>query len=270
MADDSPAPQRDLLSSLLPTPRRNRSGGRSPLLVDSDDSDDDGPRVMNRSSPLDRGSSASSVARGGGGGSLTPSDRFRSATMSSVQRRAFTGRTRELILAKNAREASREKDTLKQHCDTLEEKIRSFESAAASAACDEKEIEQLKTEVARLKVELTEAKRSAYDVSRAAAAAAADSVSTEAHDRVRAELNEARNALDAARAAAAATQLRHEDTVKRLTAKLEVERDDAIIAAVRVANEESDARAAENDEWLQSALQERTAAATALEVGPHK
>ena len=42
--------------------------------------------------------------------------------------RYTTGRTRELLLAKNAREASREKATLKQHCDALEEKIASLES----------------------------------------------------------------------------------------------------------------------------------------------
>ena len=155
MAEESPAPQRDLLSSLLPTPpTRHR---RSVLAADSDDSDDDGGGGG--------GGFRSRTPLGGGGvgGSLggTPSDRFRSAAaMSSGQRRAFTGRTRELLLAKNAREASREKATLKQHCNSLEDKIRSLESttaASASASCEK--MEQLETEVVRLKAELTEAKR---------------------------------------------------------------------------------------------------------------
>ena len=151
-----PAPQRDLLSSLLPTPpTRHR---RSVLAADSDDSDDDGGGGgggFRSRTPLGGG--------GGVGGSLgrTPSDRFRSAEMSSGQRRAFTGRTRELLLAKNAREASREKATLKQHCNSLEDKIRSLEesttTASASASCEK--MEQLETEVVRLKAELTEAKR---------------------------------------------------------------------------------------------------------------
>ena len=261
MAEDSPAAQRDLLSSLLPTPRRIRGGG-SPLVADSDDSDDEGPRAM---------SVRSTQKSSGGGGGATPGDRFRSASsavsaMSSSQRRAFTGRAREVLLAKNAREASREKATLKQHCNALEEKIRLLESttATASSASSEK-MEQLEMEVTHLKAELAEAKQSAYDVSRAAASAAADSVSTEAHDRVRAELNEARYALEAARTAAAAAQVHHEQAVAELSTKMEREREEAVSSAVRDAIKTAAARAAENDEWLQRAIQERTTAANALE-----
>jgi|AntAceMinimDraft_1070359.scaffolds.fasta_scaffold18800_1 hypothetical protein len=183
--------------------------------------------------------------------------------MSSSHRRAFTGRSRELLLVKNAREASREKATLKQHCNDLEEQIRALESTSASESCEK--MEQLKLEVLRLKADLTESKRTAYDVSRKAAAAAADSVSKEAHGRACAELQEARAELDVARAAAAAAKRRHEDAATQLTAKLGRERDVAVSTAVRAAKRESEVKAAENDEWLQKALLERTAAASLLE-----
>lgn len=249
MAEESPAPQRQLLSSLLPTPRR------SPLAAVDSDSDSD-----------DAAAGAGSKRSGGGASLSTPkNDRFRAdhrAALTSGQRKAFTGRSRELLLAKNAREASREKATLKQHCEALEEKIRCLESTVYLLQSEKEprvEVVRLEEEVATLKADLTDARRSAYDVSRAAAAAAADSVSTEAHERVHAELAEARATLDAARAAAAAAQREHEDEVKALAADLEGKREDAVRAAVEAANEASSARAAENDEWLQRALQERTA-----------
>ena len=247
MADESPAPTRDLLSALLPTPRRNVVD--CPLYADSD-SDDDG---ASRSTP--RG--ASPWMRGGLGnqGALTPSDRFLSAAMSSSQRRAFTGRSRELLLAKNAREASREKATLKQHCNALEEKIRALELRAEEEANEK--VEALKTEVVRLKADLTDAKRAAYEVSRAAAAAAAECVSAEAHERVRMELEEARVALEAARVAKQTVAAEHEKAASELTEKLAKEHKDAL--------QNLEAKAMENDEWLRSALEERTSAVAALE-----
>ena len=55
---------------------------------------------------------------------------LRPGSVSSAQR----ARSRELAAARSFREASREKATLKQHCDALEEKIRLLEATARSDA----------------------------------------------------------------------------------------------------------------------------------------
>lgn len=57
---------------------------------------------------------------------------LRPGSVSSAQR----ARSRELAAARSFREASREKATLKQHCDALEEKIRLLEATARSDAAD--------------------------------------------------------------------------------------------------------------------------------------
>ena len=73
---------------------------------------------------VDSDSDDDAAAAGGSLGGGTPgacSGRFGTQVACAYQQhRAFTGRNRELLLAKNAREASREKATLKQYCDTLE------------------------------------------------------------------------------------------------------------------------------------------------------
>jgi hypothetical protein len=83
---------------------------------------------------------------------------LRPGSVSSAQR----ARSRELAAARSFREASREKATLKQHCDALEEKIRLLEATARSDAADRSdavaaETNALRAEADSLRAELVAA-----------------------------------------------------------------------------------------------------------------
>lgn len=108
------------------------------------DSDSDGDDAL-------LGSAARAVRLG-----RTPT--LRPGSVSSAQR----ARSRELAAARSFREASRERATLKQHCDALEEKVRLLEATARSDAADRSdavaaETAALRAEAVSLRAELVAA-----------------------------------------------------------------------------------------------------------------
>ena len=99
------------------------------------DSDSDGDDAL-------LGSAARAVRLG-----RTPT--LRPGSVSSAQR----ARSRELAAARSFREASREKATLKQHCDALEEKVRLLEATARSDAADRSDAVAAETAALRAEAE---------------------------------------------------------------------------------------------------------------------
>ena len=99
------------------------------------DSDSDGDDAL-------LGSAARAVRLG-----RTPT--LRPGSVSSAQR----ARSRELAAARSFREASRERATLKQHCDALEEKVRLLEATARSDAADRSDAVAAETAALRAEAE---------------------------------------------------------------------------------------------------------------------
>ena len=128
-----------------PPPRGHpRQRARSGAFGFTCDSDSDGDDAL-------LGSAARAVRLG-----RTPT--LRPGSVSSAQR----ARSRELAAARSFREASRERATLKQHCDALEEKVRLLEATARSDAADrsdavDAETAALRAEAASLRAELVAA-----------------------------------------------------------------------------------------------------------------
>ena len=81
-------------------------------------------------------------------------------------------RSRELAAARNFREASREKATLKQHCDALEEKVKALEQSLSETVEAARAQKELETESARALEETKAAERAAESSDEKLAAAA--------------------------------------------------------------------------------------------------
>jgi len=204
-----------------------------------------------------KGFGSSSAARTPSSASSSSSSKTTTPKPTTANALALVGKENHLSVvgARDAAVVSRDKATLKEHRGALEDETREF----------------LTREVNRLTHELHVARAEKDCVGRAAAAAVAavaNSVSVDAHDRVRLDLDEARAALDAMRIAAAAADARHELLTQDLRARLDVERErrEAMVReAMDLAKEEEDARRIENDEWLLRAIEEKHELATTLE-----
>ena len=127
-------------SATMSTPLRTPGSTRTRALGFTHDSDSDD----------DFSPGASSAAR-------LASVRFGypSAGVSSASRI----RSRELAAARNFREASREKATLKQHCDALEEKVKALEQSLSETVEAARAQKELETESARALEETKAAER---------------------------------------------------------------------------------------------------------------
>lgn len=140
-------------SATMSTPLRTPGSTRTRALGFTHDSDSDD----------DFSPGASSAAR-------LASVRFGypSAGVSSASRI----RSRELAAARNFREASREKATLKQHCDALEEKVKALEQSLSETVEAARAQKELETESARALEETKAAERAAESSDEKLAAAA--------------------------------------------------------------------------------------------------
>jgi hypothetical protein len=170
-------------SATMSTPLRTPGSTRTRALGFTHDSDSDD----------DFSPGASSAAR-------LASVRFGypSAGVSSASRI----RSRELAAARNFREASREKATLKQHCDALEEKVKALEQSLSETVEAARAQKELETESARALEETKAAERAAANAiaereAELASLRAELALATENHEWLRRAL-EARTAANAA------------------------------------------------------------------------